>query len=91
MRSADPGITLLTLNGHVMLHIGDLKGKPYVIHQIFGYNDGRRMKLINKTAVTGLDLGRRSRAGSFKKRLKSVTEVTIPGERRAEVITDKSA
>lgn len=91
LKSADPGITLLTLNGHVMLHIGDLKGKPYVIHQIFGYNDGRRMKLINKTAVTGLDLGKRSRAGSFKKRLKSVTEVTIPGERRAEAVIDKSA
>lgn len=91
LKSADPGITLLTLNGHVMLHIGDLKGKPYVIHQIFGYNDGRRMKLINKTAVTGLDLGKRSRAGSFKKRLKSVTEVTIPGERRAQATTDKSA
>jgi hypothetical protein len=89
LRSADPGITLLTLNGHVMLHIGDHKGKPYVIHQIFGYNDGRRMKLINKTAVTGLDLGKRSRAGSFKKRLRSVTEVTIP-ERRAGTSTDKS-
>lgn len=79
LRGADPGITLLTLNGHVMLHIGDHKGKPFVIHQIFGYNDGRRMKLINRAAVTGLDLGKRSRAGSFKKRLRSVTEVTMPG------------
>lgn len=90
LKSADPGITLLTLNGHVMLHIGDLKGKPYVIHQIFGYKDGRRMKLIKKTAVTGLDLGKRSRAGSFQKRLRSVTRVTIPGERRAEAPADKS-
>jgi len=90
LRSADPGITLLTLNGHVMLHIGDLRGKPYVIHQIFGYNDGRRMKLINKTAVTGLDLGGKSRAGSFKKRLRSVTEVTIP-PRTAQASSDKSA
>ncbi|MCC6501878.1 MAG: SH3 domain-containing protein [Deltaproteobacteria bacterium] len=91
LKSADPGITLLTLNGHVMLHIGDLKGKPYVIHQIFGYKDGRRMKLIKKTAVTGLDLGKRSRAGSFQKRLKSVTRVTIPGEKRAQALSDKSA
>ncbi|CAG0931302.1 hypothetical protein PLCT1_01732 [Planctomycetaceae bacterium] len=90
LRSADPGITLLTLNGHVMLHIGDLKGKPYVIHQIFGYNDGRRMKLINKTAVTGLDLGRKSRAGSFKKRLKSVTEMTIP-PRTAQASAESNA
>lgn len=91
LKSADPGITLLTLNGHVMLHIGDFKGKPYVIHQIFGYKDGRKMKLIKKTAVTGLDLGKRSRAGSFQKRLKSVNSMTIPGERRAQAPDDKSA
>lgn len=90
LRGADPGITLLTLSGHVMLHIGDIKGKPYVIHQIFGYNDGRRMRLINKTAVTHLDLGKRSRAGSFKKRLKSITEMTLPVEHRAEAKTDQA-
>jgi hypothetical protein len=45
---------------------------------------------LKKTAVTGLDLGKRSRAGSFQKRLRSVTRVTIPGERRAEATADKS-
>ena len=90
LSGADPGITLLTLNGHVMLHIGEHKGKPYVIHQIFGYNDGRRMRLINKTAVTGLDLGKRSRAGSFKKRLRSVTEVTMPERTILEAAAGKS-
>lgn len=91
LMNSDPGITLITINGHIMLHIGAVKGKPYVIHQIFGYKDGRRMKVINKVAVTGLDLGKRSRSGSFKNRLRSITELTIPVDYRALIRTGSNA
>lgn len=90
-RGSDPGITLLTLNGHVMLYIGDSGGKPYVIHQIFGYADRGGMKRIGKVAVTGLDLGSRSSIGSMKLRLRGVTRVTIPEEYRIKTAVDKQA
>lgn len=91
LKAADPGVTLLTLSGHVMLHIGEIKGRPYVIHQIFGYNDGRRMKLVNRAAVTGLELGKKSRQGSFRKRLRSITDMRLPVQSRAQSETGKSA
>lgn len=78
LKHADPATTLLTLRGHVMLHIGDVKGKPFVIHQIFGYADRKGMKRIGKVAVTGLDLGSRSSTGPMKDRLRGITRVTVP-------------
>lgn len=78
LKDAEPGITLLTLKRHVMLHIGDVKGKPYVIHQIFGYSEGRKFKKLNKVAVTGLDIGKRSKAGPFSQRLRSITKILVP-------------
>ena len=90
LKHADPGTTLLTLSGHVMLHIGNVKGKPFVIHQIFGYADRRGMKRIGKVAVTGLDLGSRSAIGPMKKRLRGINRVTVPAQYGAKVIFDKS-
>lgn len=78
LSKATPGITILTLRGHVMLYIGTNKGKPYVIHQIFGYMDRGGMKVLNKAAVTSLELGKRSKIGALKNRIKSVTEIRIP-------------
>jgi len=91
LNGSDPGITLLTLDGHVMLYLGDSGGKPYVIHQIFGYADRGGLKRVGKVAVTGLDLGSRSAIGSMKLRLRGVTRVTIPGEYRIKTAIDKQA
>jgi len=91
LKHADPGTTLLTLRGHVMLHIGDVKGKPFVIHQIFGYADKKGMKRIGKVAVTGLDLGSRSAIGPMKKRLRGITRVTVPAQYGTGPILDKNA
>ncbi|HBG45739.1 MAG TPA: hypothetical protein DDW94_01985 [Deltaproteobacteria bacterium] len=89
LREADPGVTLLTLNGHVMLHIGISKGKPFVIHQIFAYADRGGVKRIGRVAVTGLELGGRSPLGPMKKRLRSVNRVTIPAHYGARAGIDK--
>ncbi|MBI5588173.1 MAG: SH3 domain-containing protein [Deltaproteobacteria bacterium] len=79
LKSARPGITLLGLDRHIMLYLGERKGKPYAIHQIFGYKDGQRFRILNKVTVTDLELGRRSKAGPLKRRIRSVTEIRIPG------------
>lgn len=91
LRGSDPGITLLTLEGHVMLYLGESGGKPYVIHQIFGYADRGGMRRVGKVAVTGLDLGSRSSIGSMKLRLRGVTRMTIPEEYRIKTAIDKQA
>jgi hypothetical protein len=78
LKGARPGITLLGLDRHIMLYLGVRDGKPYAIHQIFGYKDGPAFRLLNKVTVTDLDLGRRSKAGPLKKRIRSITEIRIP-------------
>jgi len=78
LKKAIPGVTLVTLERHVMLHIGSVSGKPYVIHQVFGYWDGKRFKALNRVVVSSLELGRRSKQGPLKNRIKSVTEVLTP-------------
>lgn len=78
LKKADPGVTLLAMPGHIMLHIGERKGKPYVIHQVFGYMEGKKLKILNKVSVTGLDAGKRSKGGALKNRIKGVTELVKP-------------
>lgn len=76
LKSAEPGITLIGMNRHIMLYIGERKGKPYVIHQVFGFMSGKRMSILKKVAVTGLEAGKRSR-NSLKQRIKSINELKI--------------
>lgn len=76
LKSAEPGITLIGMNRHIMLYIGERKGMPYVIHQVFGFRSGKRMAILKKVAVTGLEAGKRSR-NSLKQRIKSINELTI--------------
>lgn len=75
LRWADPGITLVGMSGHIMLHIGERRGRQYVIHQVYGYKVGRRMKVVNRAEVTSLDIGKGTRSGPLKNRVRSVTEI----------------
>lgn len=77
LKGADPGITLLALDGHIMLYIGEAAAKPYVIHQIWGYMDAGGLNELKKVSVTGLELGGGSEAGTFRERIKSISEVTL--------------
>ncbi|MEK6760194.1 MAG: SH3 domain-containing protein [Deltaproteobacteria bacterium] len=75
LRWADPGVTLVGMSGHIMLHIGERRGRQYVIHQVYGYKVGRRMKVVNRAEVTSLDIGKGTRSGPLKNRVRSVTEI----------------
>ncbi len=77
LAGANPGITLLALDGHIMLYLGAVDGKPHVIHQIWGYMSEAGLTELKKVSVTGLDLGAGSQAGAFKERIRSVSEVTL--------------
>ena len=70
--SAVPGITLLGLNGHIMLYLGNINGSYYSLHQFFGYHDKDGFRTVNKAVVTNLELGDGSKMGPIKNRINSV-------------------
>lgn len=73
--SAVPGITLLGLNGHIMLYLGNINGSYYSLHQFFGYHDKDGFRTVNKAVVTNLELGKGSKMGPIKNRIRSVNVV----------------
>ena len=81
---AIPGASLLHMNGHVMLYIGDVAGRPYAIHDVWAYREpgenGDAIRVINRVAVTDLHLGQRARSGSLLRRLKSIRAITCGPE-----------
>ncbi len=67
---ATAGTSCLFLNGHVMLYLGDVAGRPYVIHDTWAYPEpSDTLRVINRVAVTDLDLGQDSTGGSTLHRL----------------------
>lgn len=82
---AIPGVSLLHMEGHVMLYIGDVAGRPYAIHDVWAYREpgenGDAIRVVNRVAVTDLYLGQGSRIGSLLQRLKSVRAITWRPER----------
>lgn len=79
---AVPGATLLRFPGHIMLYLGSVRGEPYVIHSTWGYRERRGrsdiIRLVNRVAVSALDLGEGSDLGSHLRRLTSASIVTLP-------------
>ncbi|HWP91170.1 MAG TPA: transglycosylase domain-containing protein [Thermodesulfobacteriota bacterium] len=72
----EPGVTLLRLPGHIMLYLGQDKGKPYAIHAIWGvFNKQGHLIKLNRVAVTGLELGEGGERGSLLGRITDVEGV----------------
>lgn len=65
------GATIIALNGHIMLYLGTINGRPYVIHQTYGFVKNGKLKVINSTVVTDVEM-------YANNRIKSVTEITLP-------------
>ncbi len=53
INSAPIGSTIIHLQGHIMLYIGDYKGEPYVIQTVWG--ESSRHYALGRTAVTSLN------------------------------------
>ncbi len=86
LADAVPGITLLCMRGHVMLYLGETDRRPFAIHAAWSYREQRNaretVRLINRVAVTTLDLGAGSKKGSYLSRLSTgvlVASVNIRG------------
>jgi cell wall-associated NlpC family hydrolase len=79
---AIPGATLLRLPGHIMLYLGSVNGKPYVIHSTWAYGEkrgwGEIKRLINRVVVSTLELGDGTEKGTHLKRLTTATRIALP-------------
>ncbi|MEN6337094.1 MAG: NlpC/P60 family protein, partial [Phycisphaerales bacterium] len=58
---AVPALTLLRTSGHIMLFLGFVDGRPYILHDLWGYSvDESTVAVVNRVAVTPADLGNSS-------------------------------
>ena len=83
LEQAPPLATTLRLPGHIMLYLGKQKGRYYVIHSIWGFqNSGRsgvNLEKVGAVVVSDLSLGEGGPNGSLLKRL---TDTRFIGEER---------
>lgn len=74
-----PGVSILYSKGHVMLYLGDVSGRPYAIHALWGYRDpginGDRIRVTNRVVVTDLELGKGTARGTFLQQVKTLRGV----------------
>lgn len=74
------GVTLIYMEGHIMLFLGMYESKPYVIHDIWGYRErvrqGDEARIISRVSVTGLNLGRDTSSGSLLRRIISISNIS---------------
>ncbi len=70
------GMTVLGMNGHIMLFLGEVNGIPYAIHDTWAYRERKigkdHPRVINRVVVTDLSLGAGSKKGSLLERLKTI-------------------
>jgi len=79
LRAAMPGLTILRMPHHIMLYLGEVDGKFYVIHSTWAERismTSDEKNRINQVVVTDLDLNGRSRVGSLFDRIISISEVS---------------
>jgi hypothetical protein len=76
LANARPGLSLLSMKGHIMLYLGAIDAIPYAIHDTWAYrepiNGNDTPMVINKVTVSDLGLGRGSQKGPLLNRLKSI-------------------
>jgi hypothetical protein len=72
IKNAEPAIAIMYFPGHIMLYVGHEAQKPYIIHSIWGYGQDTEKEsktyLINRVAITSMNLGEDSEKGSLLKR-----------------------
>ncbi len=78
---ARAGISIMQMNGHIMLYLGTYNGELYAIHDLWGYaepGDGaENLRVVNRVAVTDLSLGGSGSSGSLLERLVAVRVIAV--------------
>jgi hypothetical protein len=79
------GITLLYMKGHILLYTGQVDGKPYAVHGLWGYRERSllrdRVRVTGRVVLSDLTLGRGTEKGSLLDRIVSfrmLSSVDLP-------------
>ena len=80
INKASEATSLLYLPGHIMIYIGQEKGKPYAIHAIWGtehsVNENEKaISFINRVIVSSLMIGDKTQKGHLLKRITKLATV----------------
>ncbi len=78
LKKYDGRPAVLYTPGHIMLFLGVIDGKPYIIHSAWAYNSEpgfftRETKYVGRVVVSDTSLGQGSKGGSLLKRITAVT------------------
>ena len=78
LKKYDGRPAVLYMPGHIMLFLGVIDGKPYIIHSAWAYNSEpgfftRETKYVGRVVVSDTSLGQGSKGGSLLKRITAVT------------------
>ncbi len=78
--AASPGgRTLLYMPGHIMLVLGTVAGRTYVMHNLYGIHDydvnGDFIRRVARVLVSDLSLGKHSRKGTLHQRITHRLEI----------------
>ncbi len=77
---AVPALTVVCMNGHIMLFLGLVDGRPYLIHDLWGYAiDESTTAVVNRVAVTPADLGNGS-SGTLLDRVNTLRVFDAPSQ-----------
>jgi hypothetical protein len=81
-KKAMGGITLIQLDGHIMLFLGKLDDRFYAIHGTWGYDEpahhGNIFRVLNRVAVTDLLLGAGTEKKSYLERIENIRNLAPP-------------
>lgn len=63
--AGSPAGTLVQMPGHIMLYLGTIKGRPYIIHSVYalassGTDDAEGVTTLNCVVVTDMEMRRRN-------------------------------
>lgn len=64
------GVTIIHLDGHIVLYLGEYKGEPYIIHTVWGESSAHYA--LARTAVTSLNFN------NYLSKIDRLTDITIP-------------
>lgn len=82
LEDAIPFATTLRLPGHIMLYLGEHRGRHFAIHSIWGVEARTRgmavLSRIGKTVVSDLSLGKGGTAGSLFRRITDIRIIARP-------------
>ena len=72
---AIPLATTLRLPGHIMLYLGNNKGRHYAIHSLWGIQESEKREVVGKVVVSDLNLGGQGPNGSLLDRITGMRTV----------------